>query len=238
MRVGFVPVIVARSMDEGWLSNAYLVGDAPGGTGVFIDSGAPLAPLVERAERERLRITHLLVTHGHGDHVAGNDELRQRYDLEVLGHPMNSLELGGLRIRPLHTPGHSPDMLAFVVNDEVCFTGDTLFAGSVGGTQSDFAGLRHSVMDVLMALAPETRVLPGHTEETTIGREWETNPFVRVWRGLDPEGEERCLVGGREAQLVVWARDYDGGGKAWVRFAGGTDAIVGGSRIQRVAGRA
>jgi len=76
-------------------------------------------------------------------------------------------------------------------------------------------------------------VLPGHTEETTIGREWEENPFVRVWRGVEPEGTEAVRVGGEEAVLVVWSPDYDGKGKAWVRFDDGTDSIVGGSRVSR-----
>jgi glyoxylase-like metal-dependent hydrolase (beta-lactamase superfamily II) len=88
-------------------------------------------------------------------------------------------------------------------------------------------------MDVLMKLPPDTLVYPGHTGETTIGREWEQNPFVRVWRGADPEGEEPVRVGGREATLVVWSPDYDGKGKAWVRFDDGTDAIVAGSRVER-----
>jgi hypothetical protein len=88
-------------------------------------------------------------------------------------------------------------------------------------------------MDVLMKLPPETRVLPGHTDETTIGREWEENPFVRVWRGAEPEGTERVRVAGEVATLVVWSPDYDGGGKAWVRFLDGRDAIVGGSRVER-----
>ena len=88
-------------------------------------------------------------------------------------------------------------------------------------------------MDVFMALPDEMRVLPGHTDETTIGREREQNPFVRVWRGAAPEGSERVTVSGREATLVVWSPDYDGKGKAWVRFADGEDAIVGGSRVAR-----
>jgi hydroxyacylglutathione hydrolase len=226
-------MLLWSAMDPSWLSMAYLVADEPGGVGVFVDSGAPLETLVEAAAGAELNVTHLLITHGHADHVAGNEELRRRFGLRVLAHPMQPLQVGGLRIRPLYTPGHSPDMLAFVVDDELCFTGDTLFAGSVGGTRDAFEALRHSVMDVLMALPHELRVLPGHTDETTIGREWETNPFIRVWRGLDAEGRERCRVGGREAQLVVWAGDYDGGHKAWVRFEDGSDAIVGGSRVRR-----
>ena len=85
-----------------------------------------------------------------------------------------------------------------------------------------------------MALPHETRVLPGHTYETTIGHEWENNPFVRVWRGVDPEGTEPCRVGSEEATLIVWSPDYDGKGKAWVRLADGSDAIVGGSRVERL----
>jgi glyoxylase-like metal-dependent hydrolase (beta-lactamase superfamily II) len=174
------------------------------------------------------------VTHGHADHVAGDDELIRRFGVERVAFPVEEpLEIGGLRIVPLATPGHSSDGLSFLVDDTVCFSGDTLFAGSVGGSQSSFEDLRRSVMDVLMALPPEVRVLPGHTVETTIAREWEENAFVRVWRGLDPEGTEACRVGGADATLVVWGSDYDGGHKAWVRFADGRDAIVGGSRVER-----
>lgn len=221
-------MLIKRSMHPGWLSNAYLVADEPGGTAVFVDSGAPLRPLLLAVERERLTVTHLLTTHGHGDHVAGDDELVRRFGIPIV---KGSVATGGLRIEALATPGHSPDMLAFVVNGAVCFTGDTLFRGSVGG--GDFAQVRDSIMSVLMRLPPETGALPGHTAETTIGREWEENPFVRVWRGVAREGTARCRVGGQEATLVVWSPDYDGKGKAWVRFADGRDAIVGGSRVER-----
>jgi glyoxylase-like metal-dependent hydrolase (beta-lactamase superfamily II) len=117
------------------------------------------------------------------------------------------------------------------VNGEAVFTGDTLFKDSVGG--GDFEQVRRSVMDVLLKLPPETRVLPGHTDETTIARESAENPFVRVWSGAQPEGTERVRVGGEDATLIVWSPDYDGGGKAWVRFDDGRDAIVGGSRVER-----
>ena len=106
-------------------------------------------------------------------------------------------------------------------------------SGVLTRSRGDFEQIRRSVMDVLMELPPETRVLPGHTDETTIGREWEENPFIRVWRGAEPEGTEPVRVGDEEATLVVWSPDYDGKGKAWVRFDDGTDAIVGGSRVER-----
>ena len=211
-------------MHPNYLSNAYLVGDEEGGVAVFVDSGAPLGPLQSAAERWRVEPQLVLRTHSHHDHVEHEAEL---------GLPVrtNGVEVGGLHVEAVSTPGHSDDMVAFVVDGEAVFTGDTLFKGSVGG--GDLAQVRSSVMDVLMKLPPETRVLPGHTDETTIGREWEENPFVRVWRGAQPEGSERIRVGGEEATLIVWSPDYDGGGKAWVRFDDGRDAIVGGSRVQR-----
>ena len=215
-------------MHPSWLSNAYLVADAQGGTAVFVDSGAPLDPLHAAVERLGLTPTHLLTTHADPDHIAGDGELRERYGVEFVKGP---LEVGGLRVEALETPGHKDDHLAFVVNDEAVFSGDVLFKEAVGG--GEFAQIRRSVMDVLMKLPPETRVYPGHTDETTIGREWEENPFVRVWRGVDDELNERCRVGGEEATIVVWSPDYDGKGKAWVRFADGRDVIVGGSRVER-----
>jgi len=95
--------------------------------------------------------------------------------------------------------------------------------------------IKRSVMEVMMQLPPETRVLPGHTDETTIGREWEQNPFVRYWRGVAEELGEPCLLGGDEATIVVDSPDYDGKGKLLVRFADGREAIVGGSRVARAS---
>jgi glyoxylase-like metal-dependent hydrolase (beta-lactamase superfamily II) len=211
-------------MDPGWLSNAYLVADEEGGTAVFVDSGAPMEPLFEAARSWNVEPRHVLRTHADLDHVAHEGEL----GIEVVTGP---LEVGGLSVEALPTPGHSEDHLAFVVNGEL-FSGDILFKDAVGGG-SDVPAIRRSVMDILMKLPPETRVLPGHTEETTIGREWEENPFVRVWRGVDPEGDEPCTFSGEEAVIVVWSPDYDGKGKALVRLTDGREAIVGGSRVER-----
>jgi glyoxylase-like metal-dependent hydrolase (beta-lactamase superfamily II) len=211
-------------MDARWLSNAYLVADEEGGAAVFVDSGAPLEPLLRAAEEWRVEPSHILRTHAHPDHVEHEGEL---------GLPVvrEALQVGGLDVEAIPTPGHSEDMVCFVVGGELVFSGDTLFKDTVGG--GDYQRIRRSVMDVYMAMPPERRVLPGHTEETTIGREWEENPFVRVWRGAEPEGTERVRVAGRDATLIVWSPDYDGKGKAWVRYADGTDAIVGGSRVER-----
>jgi hydroxyacylglutathione hydrolase len=211
-------------MHPRYLSNAYLVADEEGGTALFVDSGAPLEPLRDAAARWQVEPELVLRTHSHADHVEHETEL---------GLPVKTgaAQVGGLQVEAIPTPGHSDDMVAFVLNGEAVFTGDTLFRDSVGG--GNFEQIRASVMDVFMNLPPEMRLLPGHTEETTIGREWEENPFVRVWRGVDPEGTETVQVGGEEGTLIVWSPDYDGGGKAWVRFADGRNAIVGGSRVKR-----
>lgn len=211
-------------MDSRWLSNAYLVADEEGGSAVFVDSGAPLEPLLGAAKEWRVEPSHVLRTHAHPDHVEHEDEL---------GLPVvrEALRVGGLDVEAIPTPGHSEDMVCFVVNGELVFSGDTLFKDAVGG--GEYERVRRSVMDVYMAMPHERRVLPGHTDETTIGREWEENPFVRVWRGVEAEGTERVRVAGRDATLVVWSPDYDGKGKAWVRYGDGTDAIVGGSRVER-----
>jgi glyoxylase-like metal-dependent hydrolase (beta-lactamase superfamily II) len=222
-------MLIERSMHPEWLSNAYLLADEPGGTAVFIDSGAPLEPLHDVVEREGLKVTHLLTTHSHHDHVAGDDELVARYGLEIVKGPVTT---GGLTVEALQTPGHADDHLVYVANETVAFTADILFKDAVGGGP-DAAPIKASVMDVLMSLPPDTRVLPGHTDETTIGREWEENPFVRYWRGHASSIDEKVTVGGEPATLVVWSPDYDGKGKAMVRFARGGEAIVGGSRVER-----
>jgi len=218
-------------MHPDWLSNAYLLA-VEDGPAVFVDSGADVAPLLDAVERWRATPVALLRTHSHGDHVENEDKLAQRYSIPVVAEP-GEWEWESLRVRGLATPGHSDDGLSFVVDDELVATGDTLFKDAVGG--GDVEAVRRSVMDVLLALPDSMRVLPGHTEETTIGREREANPFIRVWSGAEPEGTERVRVAGRDATLVVWSPDYDGKGKAWVRYDDGSEATVGGSRVERGA---
>lgn len=217
-------------MHPDWLSNAYVVADAEGGTAVFVDAGADPAPLIAALERWGAKPAAILRTHAHHDHIAWEDELNELYDVPVVAEP-GEWDFGGIGVRGIATPGHSDDMVAFIFGSELVFTGDTLFKDAVGG--GDPTLVRSSVMDILMAQPDSMRVLPGHTDETTIGREREHNPFVRVWSGAEPEGTERVQVGGRDATLLLWSPDYDGKGKAWVRFDDGSDAIVGGSRVRR-----
>ena len=234
-------MIVERTENPSWLSNAYLVADGPGGHGVLIDGNGVPEPLLDRAERDDITITHVLVTHSHTDHVVDVDSIAGRLGVPLLAHPElddgSVVASGDLQIHALFTPGHCRDHLAFSVNGTDVFTADVLFKGTVGGTMgggpTGFDDLRRSIMERLMELDAAVAVHPGHTLPTTIGDEWEQNPFIRVWRGLDPEGDEPCQVRGAPARLVLWAPDYDGGHKAWVRFPDTGDDIVGGSQVTR-----
>ncbi|MCB9903851.1 MAG: MBL fold metallo-hydrolase [Planctomycetes bacterium] len=244
-------MIVERTMDPRWLSNSWLVADRPGGHAVLVDTGGPSAPLLARIDELHLTVTHVLCTHHHHDHVTHNADYRTAHGCPVCGHRAEAalfgdldveledgdeLRSGDLTIRALHVPGHTLGQLAFLVNEQALFTGDTLFRGTVGGTRAPghttFEDLRHSILDVLLRFPRETRVLPGHTDETTVGAEWRDNPFVRMWRGIDAPGATPCTALGRPATLLLRARDYDGGTKCWVRFdAGGVLDVVPGSAV-------
>ena len=238
-------------MSDGWLSNTYLVAGEAGGAAFFVDAGGPVEPLIAKADELDLDVTHVLLTHHHGDHVAELDQLKQRWPgAEVLIHPDEradvpgatgdllpdqELEIGGLSVKALHTPGHTAGMLSLLVGGTDVFTGDTLFKGSVGGVRAPgstgYDDLKRSIMEVLLALPPETTIRPGHTDPTTVGDELESNGFVRIWRGEDGEDGRECTAMGEKATLVLLGDDYDGGHKAWVRWPDGRDDIVPGSKV-------
>lgn len=245
-------VLIERSLSQPWLSNTYLVVDEETSDAVLIDAGGPVEPLLSKIDGN-YRLTHVLLTHHHHDHVAELDHVTARYpDVPVLIHPLErslvagatgdlgpgeEIKVGSLNIAALHTPGHTAGMISLLIDGTDVFTGDTLFKGSVGGVRApgstNFADLRHSIMDVLLALPPETRIHPGHTDATTVAAELSHNPFVRVWRGVDPEGTEPCKAFGEDATLIVLATDYDAGTKGWVRWPDGRDDTVPGSQLTR-----
>ncbi|WP_051221327.1 MBL fold metallo-hydrolase [Conexibacter woesei] len=245
-------MILERSMHPDFLSNTFLVAAEPGGEAFFVDAGGPMDPLFAKAEELDLTPTHVLLTHHHFDHVSEVPKILERWpDAQVLIHPLEkdlvdtatgtmdageTVRAGGLDVQTIHIPGHTAGMLGLLVDGNV-FTGDTLFKNSVGGVRApgstSYADLKSSVMDTLMALPPETVIQPGHTDSTTVAEEFENNKFIRLWRGLDPEGDEQVKALGEPATLILLGDDYDGGHKAWVRWPDGRDDIVPGSRIER-----
>ena len=188
-------MLVKRFHTGGDRNLAYLVADAATKEALVVDPSYAPSSIVEFARAQGLRIVRAFCTHGHHDHTNGNSDFERETGVrpllfgdrdpetgtEVVGDA--TFPLGGLVVRVLHTPGHSPDSICILVDDAV-FTGDTLFVGKVGGTDLG-EGARHeyrSLHETLMKLPDETRVFPGHdvgvAPESTIRAERETNPFL------------------------------------------------------------
>lgn len=111
--------------------------------------------------------------------MLGIDELKTPEEFKPL-EDGQVLELAGLKIKVLHTPGHSPGSVSFLVDDAL-FDGDLVFRGSIGRTDfpgGDFGTLIRSVKEKVFVLPTETKVYPGHMGMTTVGWEKRTNPFL------------------------------------------------------------
>ncbi|AEB75747.1 MBL fold metallo-hydrolase [Clostridium botulinum] len=188
-------------------ANCYILIDEETMVGCIIDPGGDADRLANIIDEFNIEVKFILLTHGHMDHVEGVEILRQKYNVpvyingkdkelmekgtEVFGRIWNKtsedkelkdgemLKLGNLDIKCMETPGHTPGGMSFLVNN-VVFTGDTLFRGSVGrcdlpgGNQSQ---LIESIKSKLMILDDEIVVLPGHEGESNIRFEKQYNPF-------------------------------------------------------------
>jgi hydroxyacylglutathione hydrolase len=188
-------------------TNCYVVRashDAP--EAVVIDPGADF--------ELGLGVAAILITHGHWDHLVGVADLAERtgapvymaederallenlpdlvpagvsarpYTADVLLKGDETLELAGVEFETLRVPGHSPAHLAYYA-DGWLFSGDVLFAGSVGRTDlpsADWETLVESIRLLSERFPPETTVFPGHGPPTTLGQELERNPFLSELR--------------------------------------------------------
>jgi len=195
-------------------TNCYLV-RAPGSAeAVVVDPGADAAEIRLELAQRGAACAAILITHGHWDHLGGVADLAEGtgapvhmaederallehvndyvppgmrlrpYTPDVLLAGDETLELAGLTFETLRVPGHSPAHLAFATEGAL-FSGDVLFAGSVGRADlpgADWDLLLSSIATLVERFPPETVVYPGHGPATTIGDELETNPFLAELR--------------------------------------------------------
>jgi glyoxylase-like metal-dependent hydrolase (beta-lactamase superfamily II) len=109
-------------------------------------------------------------------------EIAQPPDPDAYLSDRDAIDVDGLKLQVLHTPGHTQGSVCFYANG-VVFAGDTLFAGSIGRTDlpgGDYDQEMASIVERLLALPDETIVLPGHMDQTTIGQERQRNAYVRM----------------------------------------------------------
>ena len=178
-------------------ANCYILASKGSREGVVIDPGAEAPRILAEIEGEGIRVRSILLTHGHMDHTGAADEVRRSTGAPVLIHPLDApmaglspdgsledgqaIRVGSYTLTVLHTPGHSPGGVCLAAPG-VVFTGDALFAGSVGRT--DFPGGSHELLirgvaEKVFPLGDDRRVYPGHGPATTVGRERRTNPFFQ-----------------------------------------------------------
>jgi glyoxylase-like metal-dependent hydrolase (beta-lactamase superfamily II) len=183
---------------EGDRNFAYLIGEEAAKECAIVDASYAPEKVLAEARTHKLTVRYVISTHSHHDHVAGNDYLLERTKAVEVMHESSprkckkmvkdneELELGGMRLCFLHTPGHIPDHVC-VLSGEKLLTGDLLFVGKVGGTGgSRFPGSdprqQWDSLQRLLQLDPATEVWPGHdyssAPSSTIGQEAAGNPFL------------------------------------------------------------
>ena len=174
----------------------YLLGDREAKTAVLIDPSYSPDAFVQRAREQGLAVTHIVNTHGHADHTNGNERALSLTGAAIAAHPSAhpgvplqdgaELPVGAWRLRVLHVPGHCPDHIAlYEPTHQLLITGDLLFVGKVGGTQTaDDAETEWNSLQRLLAAIPDAAtVWPGHDygvrPSSTMALERATNPFLR-----------------------------------------------------------
>lgn len=180
-------------------NNVWLVGDED--EVVVVDAAHDAAPIVAAVGGRR--VVAIVCTHGHNDHINAAVDLAEASGAPIALHPDDRvlwddvhpgrapdralaegavLEVAGAPLKVLHTPGHSPGGVCLHLDDaRVVFSGDTLFQGGPGATGrsfSDFPTIIDSIRERLLSLPPETTVLTGHGDSTTIGAE---APHLQEW---------------------------------------------------------
>jgi hydroxyacylglutathione hydrolase len=180
-------MVFRQFVDDDLGCASYLIGDSAAGEAVVVDPAYAIEQYVTAAADERVRIARVLETHTHADHVSGHGRFALEHGVPVHVHPLAEpefpfeplhdgqvLSVGAVRIRVIHTPGHRPEHCAFLVDDGILLTGDSLFVGDaarpdlavevVDGARELFGSLRK-----LLELADGVEVYPGHVAGSLCG---------------------------------------------------------------------
>jgi glyoxylase-like metal-dependent hydrolase (beta-lactamase superfamily II) len=201
--------MIIRQIEVGHMDNfSYLVGCERTRKAVVIDPGADAERIAAEAERHSLTIDTIVNTHGHGDHTGANRRLKELtgarivlHEADAAGHPEadvrldgseETLKVGDITFRVIHTPGHTPGGICLYAEGNL-FTGDTLFVGDSGRT--DLAGGHRPTLGAsirkLMELPEDTVVWPGHdygpTRHSTLAWEKRHNVNAREYGYYEPE---------------------------------------------------
>jgi glyoxylase-like metal-dependent hydrolase (beta-lactamase superfamily II) len=166
-------------------TNTYILICQRTGNSVVVDAPGEVERILEALEDKHPR--YILITHNHFDHVGALSEVKSALDLPVAAHaadakqlpiPVNILlhdgdeiSFGAIRLKVLHTPGHTPGSVCFLVGNYL-IAGDTLFPGGPGNTKSpaDLRRIIESISHKILGLPDDTQVYPGHGEATTVGK--------------------------------------------------------------------
>lgn len=186
---------VITTAGEGMTVNAFLIWDPASRAAALFDTGFDEAPIVEQISRHSLYLQHLFITHSHGDHVAALGPLRKRYpgaqvhsgsDKAPADQRLaagSEFPVGALRVTHRTTPGHAEDGVTYLVTGwsgqapAVAVVGDAIFAGSMGGARDQLPLARGRVREMILSLAEDTLICPGHGPLTTVGQEKSHNPW-------------------------------------------------------------
>ncbi len=195
-------VVTVRGEIGGYEVKGYILFDAGTREAVFIDTAYNAEAMVAEIKKRGLKLVGICLTHGHTDHAGGLDHILKELSAPVyLGngdfpllpwkpapehlivpHDKQKISVGALTVNCLATPGHTPGGFCFQVqmgNEELCFVGDTLFAGSIGRSNpfSLYPDHLRSVRECVLQLSDDTVLLPGHGPATTVKEEKLYNPF-------------------------------------------------------------
>lgn len=177
---------------------SYIIGDSKTKEAAVVDPGWEHKKILTQAKKQNLKIKKILLTHAHFDHITDLPKIEQKTKAEIYIHEVEPfdlnlkttklkdnqiIELGKLKIKVIHTPGHTPGSVCFLVDNKL-ITGDTLFVDAVGRT--DLPGGNPEQLQIslekLSKLPDRTEIYPGHLyngEKSTIGEQKKTNPFLK-----------------------------------------------------------